>query len=76
VTDNNWDLREVKSGRIARVRLHDNGQAQVTVIATQVPGPVHCAFGPDGRLYVTCLGDEIDKDKGLVISIKGFAPRS
>ena len=71
VTDNNWDLTKVKKGKLALVTLTDEA-AEVTEIAGNLPGPVGCAFGPDGRLYVACLGDQFDKGKGLVIAIDGI----
>jgi hypothetical protein len=71
VTDNNWDLNKVQSGRLALVKLGSNGP-QVKIIADKLPGPVSCAFGPDRKLYVACLGPEFDKNKGLVIAIEGL----
>ncbi|MBK8206594.1 MAG: hypothetical protein IPK87_07315 [Planctomycetes bacterium] len=71
VTDNAWALGKVNEGKLARVKL-GNETAQITVIANQVPGPVNCDFGPDGDLYVTCLGTEIDTDKGLLLRVSGF----
>lgn len=70
VTANNWELGKVNPGRLARVKLGD--KASIEIIADKVPGPVNCEFGPDGRLWVTCLGEEIDSDKGLVLAISGF----
>jgi hypothetical protein len=72
VTDNNWDLKSVKNGRLFRVRLEPRRGAEVEVIADQVKGPVHCAFGLDRRLYVTCLGEMYDQDKGMVLAISGI----
>ena len=72
VTDNNWDLTSVKNGKLARVRLLPRRGAEVEIIADAVKGPVYCAFGPDRRLYVTCLGEMYDRDKGLVIAIGGI----
>jgi hypothetical protein len=72
VADNNWDLRQVNQGKLARVRLLDEGRKELKIIADRLLGPVHCAFGPDGRLYVTSLGEEFDSDKGKVLAISGF----
>lgn len=72
VTDNNWSLTAVNSGTVAVVTLGDGEQAETKVIARGLAGPVNCAFGPDGRLYVTCLGTEYDKNEGLVVAISGF----
>jgi hypothetical protein len=72
VTDNNWDLRSVKSGKLARVKLSPRLGAEVEVIADQLKGPVYCAFGLDRRLYVTCLGEMYDQDKGMVLAISGI----
>jgi hypothetical protein len=71
VTDNNWDLTKVKKGKLALVTLTDTA-AEVTVIADNIPGPVNCAFGPDDRLYIACLGSEFDKNKGMVIAVDGI----
>ena len=73
VTDNNWALKSVNSGRLATVTLADDQDAKIEVIATNLMGPVHCAFGPDGRLYVACLGAKYDSDKGLVVAVEGFS---
>lgn len=72
VTDNNWDLRGVNPGRLARVSLKPGSEAAVQIIADRVMGPVHCAFGPDGRLYVTCLGEMFDTNKGQLLAITGI----
>lgn len=72
VTDNVWDLEKVNPGKLYRVRLLKDGKIEKVLLADNVPGPVHCAFGPDGRLYVTCLGWEYDKDQGKVIAIDGL----
>jgi hypothetical protein len=71
VTANNWSLTEVRHGKLAIVTLHEEG-ADIKVIADRVFGPVHCAFGPDGRLYVSCLGTRFDSDQGHVLAITGF----
>lgn len=73
VVDNNWALTEVMDGRIAKVTLPDGGgAAEVEVIADAVPGPVACAFGPDGALYVALLGERFDEELGEVIAIEGL----
>ncbi|MEQ9409572.1 MAG: hypothetical protein RIK87_17690 [Fuerstiella sp.] len=73
VVDNNWALTEVKSGRLARVNLPKEGEdAKVRIIGDQLHGPVSCAFGPDGDLYVAQLGSEFDKDKGQIVAISGI----
>ncbi|MHC4606956.1 MAG: hypothetical protein ACYTAF_08450 [Planctomycetota bacterium] len=72
VVDNNWALTKVNRGRIARVKLLPGGKTDITVIATDVKGPVSCVFGPDGRLYVALLGEEFDKGLGRVIAVSGF----
>lgn len=72
VTDNNWNLNRVNPGRIARVTLGESPQAACDVVASGLMGPVNCAFGPDGRLYVTCLGEKYDSGQGLVVAIRGF----
>lgn len=71
VTANNWSLTEVKHGQLAVVTL-DEEDASIEVIADRVLGPVHCAFGPDGRLYVSCLGEKFDSNLGHVLAITGF----
>ena len=73
VVDNNWSLTEVKAGRLARVSLtKDSDEARVVVISESLRGPVSCAFGPDGDLYVAQLGTEFDSDKGQVIAVSGI----
>ncbi|APZ94029.1 hypothetical protein [Fuerstiella marisgermanici] len=73
VVDNNWALTEVKAGRLARVNLPKEGDdAKVRVIGEKLHGPVSCAFGPDGDLYVAQLGAEFDKDKGQIVAISGI----
>lgn len=73
VVDNNWALTKVNEGRLARVTLPEGGGvATVTVIGTKLRGPVSCAFGPDGRLYIAQLGAEFDKDLGQVVAVSGF----
>ncbi len=71
VTDNAWALGKVNEGKLARVKLGDD-TTQITVIANRVPGPVNCDFGPDGELYVTCLGAKIDTDEGVLMRVSGF----
>jgi len=73
VVDNNWDLTSVKQGRLARISLtEDGGAAEVTMIREDLPGPTSCAFGPNGRLFVSLLGPEFDKDLGSVVAISGI----
>ena len=75
VVDNNWALTEVKAGRLARVNLpKDSEEAKVRVIAENLRGPVSCAFGPDGDLYIAQLGTEFDKDKGQIVAVSGIKP--
>jgi hypothetical protein len=63
----------VKPGRLARVSLPPKSEeAKVRVIADNLQGPVSCAFGPDGDLYIAQLGAEFDKDKGQVIAVSGI----
>lgn len=73
VVDNNWALTEVKAGRLARVllpRMED--EAKVNILSEQLHGPVSCAFGPDGGLYIAQLGSEFDSDKGQILRIDGI----
>ncbi|MBX3473721.1 MAG: hypothetical protein KF754_05010 [Planctomycetes bacterium] len=72
VVDNNWDLTSVKKGKLARVKLAPGKAAEIKVLADKLRGPVHCAFGPDGRLYVACLGEMFDGNQGEVIAIEGI----
>ncbi|MBZ0137125.1 MAG: hypothetical protein K8I27_12210 [Planctomycetes bacterium] len=72
VTDNNWSLTGINPGRLALVTINDD-TATIRRICDRIYGPVHCAFGPDGRLYVSCLGYEVDGSAGQVISISGFS---
>jgi hypothetical protein len=73
MVDNNWALTEVQAGRLARVTLPEaGGEAQVEMLADALQGPVHCAMGPDGRLYVTQLGERFDAGLGQVLAIGGF----
>ena len=76
VVDNNWALTSVQAGRLARVNLprkdNDSGEAKVRIIADKLQGPVSCAFGPDGDLYIAQLGAEFDKGKGQVIAVSGI----
>lgn len=73
VTDNNWSLTQVNPGKLAIVTLEPEKDAQIETIATNVQGPVHCAFGPDGRLYVCCLGEKFDSNLGHVLAITGIS---
>lgn len=76
IVDNNWALTEVQAGRLARVNLprkdNDSGEAKVRVIADNLRGPVSCAFGPDGDLYIAQLGEEFDAGKGQIIAVSGI----
>lgn len=72
VTDNNWDLESVKDGALYRVKLEDKGQYSYEEIAGKLKGPVHCAFGPDGRLFVTLLGEHFDNNEGRLIALSGI----
>lgn len=73
VVDNNWALTEVKAGRLARVSFPKEGdEAKVNIISEGLHGPVSCAFGPDGDLYIAQLGSEFDKDKGQIIAVSGI----
>ncbi len=42
------------------------------MIAENLHGPVSCAFGPDGDLYIAQLGSEFDKDKGQIVAVSGI----
>lgn len=75
VTDNNWSLNSVNNGTVNLVTL-ETGQVKIKTIVRELPGPVHCAFGRDGRLYVTCLGAEYDKNEGMVVAIGGISAGS
>lgn len=72
LTDNNWALTGVREGRVLIATLGDSGNAEYTTVASGLLGPVHAAFGPDKRLYVTCLGRHYDSNEGVVIAIDGF----
>ncbi|MCB9831035.1 MAG: hypothetical protein H6807_01070 [Planctomycetes bacterium] len=72
LVDNNWALTEVKSGKLARVSLGDEEAAKVEILPLDLRGPVSCAFGPDGRLYVAQLGVAIDAENGEVLAISGL----
>jgi len=73
VVDNNWSLTEVKAGRLARVSFPKGAEeAKVNVISEGLRGPVSCAFGPDGDLYIAQLGTEFDSDKGQIIAVSGI----
>lgn len=73
VVDNNWDLKTVKPGRLARVNLPmDSGEAKVRVLSENLLGPVACEFGPDGDLYIAQLGSEFDSDKGQILAVSGI----
>ncbi|TWT66014.1 YncE family protein [Allorhodopirellula solitaria] len=70
VVENNWALSSVNKGRVVTVDLGDDGEVDVTDTGVELEGPVSCAFGPDGRLYVTQLGDTFDETAGSVVAIK------
>lgn len=73
VVDNNWALTEVQPGKLAHVTMPDkSGPATVKVLADKLLGPVSCAFGPDGDLYIAQLGIAFDGDKGEVIAVSGI----
>lgn len=73
VVDNNWSLREVLEGTIAHVTLPTGGgAAEIEVLHEGLRGPTSCAFGNDGRLYVSLLGPEFDADQGSVVAIDGL----
>jgi len=72
VVDNNWNLKSVLKGKLARVKLAPGKDAEISVLADNLRGPVHCAFGPDGRLYVACLGEMFDASNGEVIAVSGI----
>ena len=72
MVENNWDLKQVNSGRVAIVTLGDEKTAEVKPTGVTLMGPVACTVGPDGRLYVTQLGSEFDSDNGSVVAIKGI----
>ena len=72
VVDNRWSLTAVGAGKLGSVTLTEGGgEAGVDILAEGLEGPVSCAFGPDGRLYVTTLGAAFDKDLGQVLAISG-----
>ncbi len=72
VVENNWDLKSVKSGRVAVVTLGDGEAATVEPLdGVSLNGPVSCAFGPDGRLFVSQLGEKFDGEEGSVVAISG-----
>ena len=72
VVENNWDLKSVKDGRVAIVTLGEGEAAKVEPLdGVSLKGPVSCAFGPDGRLYVAQLGEKFDAEEGSVVAISG-----
>jgi DNA-binding beta-propeller fold protein YncE len=73
IVDNNWALTKVNQGTLVRVALHDGGKSDLTVLATDLRGPVSCAFGPAGRLWITQLGPQFDREQGQLIAVSGFA---
>jgi hypothetical protein len=73
VVDNNWALEKVNQGALAKVTLPEGGgEAKVEVLTRKLLGPVDCCFGKDNVLYVSQLGEEFDKDKGMVLAIDGL----
>ena len=42
------------------------------VLGRNLRGPVSCAFGPDGRLYVAQLGEAFDQGVGNVLALDGL----
>ena len=72
VTDNNWSLTGVNPGTLSLVTLDDDAEVRPELVAKGVYGPVHCAFGPDDRLYVACLGRKYDSNEGYVIAVNGL----
>lgn len=73
VVDNNWSLTKVQDGKLAIVKIPaGKDKAEVEVIGTKLKGPVSCAFGPDGRLYIAQLGEMFDQNKGNIVSVTGF----
>ncbi|MDM4019259.1 hypothetical protein [Roseiconus lacunae] len=76
VVDNHWALTEVlPKGKLAHVALPKaGGPAKVEVLANELLGPVSCAFGPNGDLYIAQLGEAFDGDKGEVIAVSGIKP--
>lgn len=71
VVENNWALKKVNEGRVVIVTLSDDA-AEVKDTGVKLLGPVSCAVGPDGRLYVAQLGREYDKNLGSVVAIRGL----
>lgn len=75
IVDNNWSLTEVQAGRLARVNLprkDGTEAANVRIIGENLHGPVSCAFGPDGDLYIAQLGAEFDTGKGQIVAVSGI----
>lgn len=70
VVDNNWSLTAVNAGKAARVTLFGADAGKVEVLREDLMGPTSCAFGPDGRLYVSLLGPEFDANKGSVVAFQ------
>ena len=71
VVDNNWALKTVNRGSLARVKLPSGGgEAEVQVVTRQLLGPVDVCI-KDGVVYVAQLGEAFDTDKGAVIAIEG-----
>lgn len=71
VVENNWSLDKVNQGRVVTVKLGEEGKVDVSETGVSLDGPVSCAFGPDGRLYVSQLGKNFDATDGSVVAISG-----
>lgn len=69
VVENNWDLKKVNEGKVAIVTLGEDGKVKVKDTGVRLQGPVSCAVGPDGRLYVSQLGKTFDQNHGSVVAI-------
>lgn len=84
IVDHAFDPATVRPGKIARVgvTLHSRTDrrsthpAQVTIIASKVFGPTGCAFGRDGKLLVTLLGNTPDSNRGQLLVVDGFSAES
>ncbi|SMP73157.1 hypothetical protein SAMN06265222_11637 [Neorhodopirellula lusitana] len=71
VVENNWSLTEVNQGRVVTVQLGEDGNVDLQETGVKLTGPVSCAFGPDGRLYVSQIGERFDTIDGSVVAIEG-----
>lgn len=72
VVENNWALDKVNKGRVAVVTLVEGEDATVEPTGVELDGPVSCAVGPDGRVYVSQIGPEFDAPTGSVVAISGI----